>query len=103
MRKVLENLDVEWGLQDVRGIQFAVEDMMESSLDVRGTPRRCLTFPPPTHKVSCDATDGINDLPNVHRTVDLLKSSGFSGKIAVNAEIIDHNCLCPFRMLPEAQ
>ena len=97
MRKVLENLDVEWGVQDAREIQLAVEDMMESSLDVTGTPRGCLTFPPPTHKVSCDATDGINDLPNVRRTVDFLKSSTLSGKIAVIAEIIDHNRLCPLR------
>ena len=38
MRKVLENLDVEWGLQHVREIQLTVKDMMESLLDVRGTP-----------------------------------------------------------------
>ena len=62
-----------------------------------------VTFPPPTHKVTCDANDGINDLPNVRRTVDLLKSSAFSRKIAIIAEIIDHNRLCPLRMLPEAE
>ena len=43
-------MDLEWGLQHVREIQLMVGHMMESLLDVKGTPRRCLTFPLPTHK-----------------------------------------------------
>ena len=40
MRKILENLDVEWGIQHVRDIKLAVEGVMESLLDFRGTHRR---------------------------------------------------------------
>ena len=45
MREIVKAMGVEWGLQHVREIQLVLEDIMESLLDVKGTPCRCLTFP----------------------------------------------------------
>ena len=48
MRETVKVMDVERGLQHVREIQLTVGGTVESLLDFRGTPRRCLMFPLPT-------------------------------------------------------
>ena len=38
MRDIVEAMDVEWRLQKVRELQLTVTDVMESVLDINGTP-----------------------------------------------------------------